>query len=90
MTASELINFLQQVHPDTKIVVRGYEDGYNDIQKLRKIRIKNFPDIKRLNRKTICYSKNEEIHDNVIGMYIARHYYRKGVYGSGVINGLNP
>jgi len=46
--------------------------------------------IKRLNRKTICYSKNEEIHDNVIGMYIARHYYRKGVYGSGVINGFNP
>lgn len=24
--------------------------------------------IKRLNRKTICFSKNEEIHDNVIGM----------------------
>ena len=46
--------------------------------------------IKRLNRKTICYSKDEEIHDNVIGMYIARHYYRKGVNGSGVINGFNP
>lgn len=44
MTASELIKFLQQVHPDTKIVVRGYEDGYNDIQKLRKIRIKYDPD----------------------------------------------
>ncbi len=44
MTASELIKFLQQVHPDTKIVVRGYEDGYNDIQKLRKIRIKCYPD----------------------------------------------
>ncbi|WP_425550449.1 IS1 family transposase, partial [Algivirga pacifica] len=26
--------------------------------------------IKRLNRKTICFSKNEKIHDNVIGMYI--------------------
>lgn len=25
-------------------MVRGYEDGYNDIQKLRKIRIKYFPD----------------------------------------------
>jgi len=24
--------------------------------------------IKRLNRKTICFSKNELIHDNVIGM----------------------
>jgi len=31
--------------------------------------------IKRLNRKTICYSKSEEIHDNVIGMYIERYYF---------------
>jgi hypothetical protein len=44
MTAAELIKHLQQVHPDTKIVVRGYEDGYNDIQKLRKIRINYCPD----------------------------------------------
>ena len=26
--------------------------------------------LKRLNRKTICFSKNEQIHDNVIGIYI--------------------
>ncbi|WP_124331395.1 IS1 family transposase [Desulfonema ishimotonii] len=25
--------------------------------------------IKRLHRKTICFSKNEDIYDNVIGMY---------------------
>ena len=36
--------------------------------------------IKRLNRKTICYSRNEQIHDNVIGMYIQRFYYRSGKY----------
>jgi insertion element IS1 protein InsB len=36
--------------------------------------------IKRLSRKTICYSKNEKIHDNVIGMYIERYYYKSGVY----------
>lgn len=42
--------------------------------------------IKRLNRKTICYSKNEEVHDNVIGMYIERHYYKTGTYGSGNIS----
>jgi hypothetical protein len=35
MTASELIKLLQEFPPDTKIVVRGYEDGYNDIIKLR-------------------------------------------------------
>ncbi|MGX9727383.1 MAG: IS1 family transposase [Candidatus Electronema sp. VV] len=28
--------------------------------------------IKRLNRRTICFSKNEKIYDNVIGMYIDR------------------
>jgi insertion element IS1 protein InsB len=38
--------------------------------------------IKRLNRKTICFSKNEQIHDNVIGMYIQRFYYKTGMYGN--------
>jgi insertion element IS1 protein InsB len=46
--------------------------------------------IKRLNRKTICYSRDEEIHDNVIGMYIDRYYYKTGVYGKNLINGFNP
>jgi insertion element IS1 protein InsB len=36
--------------------------------------------IKRLNRKTICFSKDEKIHDNVIGMYINRYYFEKGRY----------
>jgi insertion element IS1 protein InsB len=36
--------------------------------------------IKRLNRKTICFSKNEQIHDNVIGMYIERFYYKYGKF----------
>jgi insertion element IS1 protein InsB len=36
--------------------------------------------LKRLNRKTICFSKNERIHDNVIGMYIERFYYKTGTY----------
>jgi insertion element IS1 protein InsB len=38
--------------------------------------------LKRLNRKTICFSKNEQIHDNVIGMYIERYYYKTGTYGN--------
>lgn len=38
--------------------------------------------LKRLNRKTICFSKNEEIHDNVIGMYIEEYYYKTGLYGN--------
>ena len=38
--------------------------------------------IKRLSRKTICYSKSEIIHDNVIGTYIERFYYKTGLYGN--------
>jgi len=36
--------------------------------------------LKRLARKTICFSKNEIIHDNVIGMYIERYYFKHGVF----------
>ena len=36
--------------------------------------------IKRLNRKTVCFSKNEKIHDNVIGLYICRYYFQAGRY----------
>jgi len=39
MTASELISELNDLPPETKIVVRGYENGYNDIIMLRKFKI---------------------------------------------------
>lgn len=32
--------------------------------------------IKRLTRRTICYSKSEEIHDKVIGEFINRQHYQ--------------
>lgn len=34
MTAKELIQKLKRIPSDTRIVIRGYEDGYNDIQRL--------------------------------------------------------
>jgi len=40
MTAAELIEQLKALPPDTKIVIRGYEDGYNDILKLKPVKIK--------------------------------------------------
>ena len=40
MTAQELIHQLQALPPTTKIVVRGYEDGYNNILQLKEIKIK--------------------------------------------------
>jgi len=46
--------------------------------------------IKRLARKTICYSRNETIHDNVIGAYIEQFYYRTETYGNNYINRFNP
>ena len=33
--------------------------------------------LKRLTRKTICFSRSEEIHDKVIGEFIAREHYQR-------------
>lgn len=41
MTAYELIRQLQTLPADTKVVVRGYEDGYNDVLKLKPVKIKH-------------------------------------------------
>ena len=32
MTAKELTQELQKPEPNSKIVIRGYEDGFNDIK----------------------------------------------------------
>lgn len=40
MTAKALINLLQKLSPEIKVVVRGYEDGYNDIQRLKPLKLK--------------------------------------------------
>lgn len=40
MTAKELIIELQKLAPNTKVVIRGYEDGYNDILELNPVKIK--------------------------------------------------
>lgn len=40
--------------------------------------------LKRLSRRTICFSKNERIHGNVIGMYINRHYFKHGKFAAAV------
>jgi len=34
--------------------------------------------LKRLCRKTICFSKSEEVHDKLIGIYIEKHYFKNG------------
>ena len=36
--------------------------------------------IKRLGRKTICFSKSEEVHDKVIGAYIEEYCFKAGTF----------
>ncbi|KEQ11208.1 transposase [Endozoicomonas montiporae] len=33
--------------------------------------------LKRLARRTICFSRSEELHDKVIGEFISRNYYQR-------------
>ena len=39
MTALELITLLQSQPPDIRVVIRGYEDGYNDIAQIVPVNI---------------------------------------------------
>ncbi len=46
--------------------------------------------LKRLSRRTICYSKDEQIHDNVIGSYIGQYYYKTGKFLNNDFNAFSP
>ncbi len=46
MTAEELINLLKGLPPEIKIVVRGYEEGFNDISQLKPIKLMHAADSK--------------------------------------------
>jgi hypothetical protein len=46
MTVAELIIMLNQAPPDAKVIVRGYENGYNDILKLRSLFVSQNPEAK--------------------------------------------
>jgi hypothetical protein len=61
MTAAELISELQKLPPNTRIIVRGYEEGYNDILKLIPMKIK-------LNVHEHWYEGAHEMSDDDIGI----------------------
>lgn len=63
--------------PDSQHIV-----GKENTWKIERKNLNFRTHLKRLNRKTICYSKDEQIHDNVIGMYIERYYFRCGLFGA--------
>lgn len=44
MTVAELIIGLNQAPPNAKVIVRGYENGYNDILKLRSLFVRQNPE----------------------------------------------
>lgn len=66
MTAIELINKLQLLEPDTKIIIRGYEGGFNNILELKPMNIRE-------------NSWREEINDDLTGRYCNEtdYYYVK-------------
>ena len=43
MTVKELIEALKKMPEDTRVVISGYEGGYNDVSELNEIRIN--PDV---------------------------------------------
>lgn len=54
--------------------------GKKDTWKIERTNLNFRTHLKRLHRKTICFSKNEDMHDKVIGLYIEYHYYKKRYY----------
>lgn len=54
--------------------------GKKDTWKIERTNLNFRTHLKRLHRKTLCFSKNEAMHDKVIGLYIEYHYYKKQYY----------
>ena len=61
MTAATLIKKLQQLPPETRVVVAGYEDGFNDIEMLKQLHLK-------LNAKSEWYYGQHEKSDTENGV----------------------
>jgi insertion element IS1 protein InsB len=65
--------------PDAQHVI-----GKSNTQTIERKNLNFRTHIKRLTRKTICFSKSEQIHDNVIGLYIQTYYFKCGLYSQSV------
>jgi insertion element IS1 protein InsB len=59
-----------------------HKTGKDNTWKIERKNLNFRTHIKRLSRKTICFSKNEKIHDNVIGMHIERYYFKTGLFAN--------
>ena len=54
--------------------------GKDDTWKIERRNLNFRTHIKRLNRKTICFSKKDEMHDKVISMYIEKYYFQQSIF----------
>lgn len=57
------------------IASEQHEVGKRKTQRIERKHLRLRTRIKRLTRKTICYSRSEEMHDIVIGMFINRYEF---------------
>jgi len=57
------------------IPAKNLTTGKNNTQKIERKHLTLRTRIKRLTRKTICFSKSEKMHDIVIGMFINRYEF---------------
>lgn len=62
------------------IPIEKHRIGKEYTWKIERMNLNFRTHLKRLHRKTLCFSKNEDIHDKVIGLYIERHYYKNVSY----------
>ena len=63
-------SYRKLIPPDKHIVGKQYTQKIENKNLLFRTRIK------RLARKTICFSKSEKLHDGVIGMFINRYCFQ--------------
>jgi len=63
-----------------------HESGKKNTWKIERKNLNFRTHLKRLARRTICFSKSETVHDNVIGMYIEKYYYKTGVYKNNTVS----
>ncbi len=59
-----------------------HDIGKRKIQRIERKHLKLRTRIKRLTRKTICFSKLELMHDLVIGLFITRYEFGMSIYPS--------
>lgn len=58
--------------------------GKEHMQKIERRNLNFRQHLARLRRKTLCFSKCEDMHDIVIGLYINRYYYEYGSFAEAV------